>query len=490
MNLDGRQVKTQPRKDRAARRCAVSFIFLLGLLAACAPAPLSTSIPAPTPWSAYQSGLPTHATILALAVSPHEPRVVFAGAYDTTAAYVSTAQARSWRAISAGLDNASVFALQFIGDTLFAGTTTGLFRWRAEAWERVASVPVVSVYSIERGADGAGYLATETQGIFTSADGGNTWTHMPGLDGKRVTSVAVLDAQTIFAGTSGDGAFVTRDHGSTWQALAPFADEYVSLVEIDPRGGESIYLSTHRGLFRSRDGGVSWQHLLGGIETEIVYALLITPARIYAATGGRGVFVSEDDAASWQNESAGLPGGVAMLALAQLDAETVLVGAQNGIYLTRDSGKTWQSANDGLGAPQIHALALDPQSGALFAATEDGLYRAQSDGRFEPVGGAALNDPTLSIAIASSNPQMMYAGTYRRGIFVSRDGGASWNPAGDIFQGRLSVPGLTTDPRNGQDVFARVLFERIYKSSDEGATWHAVWTGMRDGDQVQTMNPV
>jgi photosystem II stability/assembly factor-like uncharacterized protein len=437
-------------------------------------------------WSPKQLGLPTHATILALAVSPRDPRPIFAGAYDTTGAYVSTDQAHSWRAINDGLDHASVFALQFVGGALFAGTTVGLFQWRDDHWERIAGVPAVSVYSIERGMDGAMYLATDTRGIFTSTDDGKTWTHLPGLDDEIVAGVAALDARTIFAGTSGHGAFVTRDRGVTWHALDIFQGEYVSFLCIDPRDAHTLYLRTRRGLFRSRDAGVTWQLMLGGIQAKVVNALLFDFAspRIYAATDSHGVFVSENDGATWQSASVGLPQGVATFALAQLNAQTVLAGMQNGIYLSRDAGNTWQSANIGLGVPQVHALDLDPQTGTLFAATEDGLYQSGTNGKFVRMGDEPLRLPVLAVAMAPSNQQVIYVGTYRRGIFVTRDGGASWNSAGDIFQNRLTVPGLAVDPQDHQKVFARVLFERIYKSSDGGAAWHAVWTGMPTDAQV------
>lgn len=490
MNLDGIQVKVQQGKDRETGMRASRLIFLFGLLAACAPAPLSTPTPAPTLWSVYQIGLPTHATVLALAVDPRDATRIFAGTYDTTGTYVSTDQARSWRAVSDGLNRASVFALQFIGDTLFAGTTAGLFRWRDDHWERAASVPAVSVYSIERGIDGAHYLATDTRGIFTSADGGNTWMHVPGLDGEIVASVAVLDAHTIFAGTSGDGAFVTRDRGATWQTLDVFRGAYVSFVRIDPRDAHSLYLRTRGGLFRSRDAGATWQLLLGGIENELINAILFDSAspRIYTATDSHGVFVSDDDGATWQSANVGLPQGVATYALVQLDAQTILVGAQNGIYLSHDAGNTWQGVNVGLGVPQVHTLGLDPQTGTLFAATEDGLYRTATNSEFERMGGETLRLPVLSVAIAPSNRQAMYAGTYRRGIFVTRDDSASWTSVGDIFHNRLIVPGVAVDPRDDQTVFGRVLFERVYKSSDGGAAWHAVWTGMPTEAQVGVMS--
>ena len=475
----------------------LAAILVLVALAACNPASnpstwLRTSLQSPIsdPWLPSQRGLPTHTTVLALAVDPHDPQRIYAGAYDTTGAYVSTDPARTWRAVSDGLDHASVFALQFIGDTIFAGTTAGLFEWRDNRWVRVAGAPAVSVYAIEHGVDGAWYLATDTRGIFTSADSGKTWTHITGLDGEILASVAILDARTIFVGTSGNGAFVTRDRGATWHTLDTFRGAYVSFIRIDPHDSQSTYLRTRGGLFRSRDAGATWQQLFGGIQKEVVNALLFdsTSPRIFAATDGRGVFISDDDGATWQPATVGLPQGVATYALAQLDARTILVGAQNGTYLSSDAGKTWQSVNVGLGAPQVHALDLDPQTGALFAATEDGLYRTAADGEFERMGGETLRLPVLSVAIAPGNRQVMYAGTYRHGIFVSRDGGVSWNSVGDIFQNRLSVPGLAVDPQDDQKVFGRVLFERIYKSSDGGAGWHAVWTGMPTEAQVETMS--
>ncbi len=465
------------------------LLVTLGFLVACAP-PLVAPPAAANPWLEFDNGLPTRTTALALAVDPRDPQKIFAGTFDTTGAYVSVDQARAWRVLNAGLDRTPVLALAFIGDTLFAGTTAGLERWTGDHWSRVDSVPAVAIYSITRGADGAIYLSTDARGIFTSADSGSDWTRVPGLDGEIILSVVAFDAQTLFVGTSGDGAFVTRDGGKTWRAIDLFRSQYVSLIAIDPRDHRSIYLRTRGGLFRSRDAGATWQMLLGGIETDIVHALLFdeNSTRIYAATGGHGVMASDDDGASWQSLAVGLAGGGAALALAQIDARTFLVGMQNGIFITRDAGQTWQPADAGLGAPQIHALALNPQNGSLYAATEDGLFRAGARGAFERIGGDEMRVPMLAVAIAPGNSQLIYAGAYHRGIFVSQDGGAAWTPVGDIFHLRLSPTGIAVDPQNGQNVFTRVLFERIYKSTDGGNAWHSVWTGMPDTAEVESMS--
>jgi photosystem II stability/assembly factor-like uncharacterized protein len=449
---------------------------------------LSACGPTPATWVPFSQGLPTRTTVVALAADPSDPQRIIAGAYDTTGAYASTDQARTWSPFAEGLNGAPVLALNSIGDTLLAATSAGLYQLHDATWERVGPIPAVAVYSIARGVDGSAYASTNGYGLFMSAGAARSWTPLAGLNGEIVLSVAALDARTLIAGTSGHGAFITRDRGAAWRPLDLFAGEYVALVVVDPRDGKSIYLGTRHGLYRSRDEGANWQRLLGGIETEIVHALLFAPGRIYAATDSHGVYVSDDDSASWQSASTGLPGGVAMLAFDQLDAQTISVGAQNGVYLTHDGGKAWQTSSAGLGAPQLHALALNSRTGSLWVATEEGLYRADPKGEFTPVNIGPLKAPVLSVSLAPDDPQVAYAGTAGHGIFLSRDGGVTWTEAGDIFHGRLSVPGLVISPADANTVFARVLFERLYKASDGGQTWHAVWSGMRDGDQVAAMS--
>ena len=464
----------------------IAAIFVLVALTSCA----STSNPQASvsnSWLPFQNGLPTQSTVLALAVDPHDSNRIYAGTYDTTGAYVTTDQAHTWRVFNAGFDRTPVLALYPLPNTILAATTAGLYQLVDQKWTRVAAAPDAAIYSITRDARGALYLSTDRRGILSSADSGETWTHIPGLDGEIALSVAALDAQTIFVGTSGRGAFVTRDAGKTWHALDEFSGDYVSLIAIDPRDARSIYLRTRGALYRSRDVGATWQRLDVG---DVVHALLFDAfsTRIYAATGGHGVVASDDGGATWQNLANDLPQGTATLSLAQVDAKTLLAGTQIGVYITRDAGQTWSAANDGLGAPQVHALALNPQTGAIFAGTETGLYRADARGDFQRVAGEMIQSPVLSIVNSPNHPDQMYAGTFRHGILISADGGASWNPAGDIFHERLSVTGIAVGPQNDQNVFARVLFERIYKSTNGGGTWHAVWSGMPDTAEVETMS--
>ncbi|MBI3913869.1 MAG: hypothetical protein HY327_06755 [Chloroflexi bacterium] len=456
--------------------------FLFVLLTACVVA--QTATPVPPQWRRFDGGIPTHAAILALAVDPRDARTLYAGAYDQTGLYISTDQARSWRAWSEGLERSAVLALQFVGNTLYAGTIAGFYRLKDARWQRIEAIPPVAVYSIYNDAPDL-YVATDARGIYHSADAGKTWRRLNGLDGEILTSILALDAQTLIAGTGGNGAFFSRDGGATWRAYESFRQEYVTSILAY---SHTLFLRTRAALWRSRDDGIAWEIVRGGIENEIVHALLrdaFSP-RLYAATGSGSVFASDVDGAAWQKFSNGLPSNAAALSLAQLNADTVLAGTQTGIWITRDRGESWQTANAGIGAPPIHALALGAD-GALFAATEDGLYRADASGNYVGVGNDALRVPILSIARAPSDPHVMYAGSYRRGIFKSEDSGKTWRAVGGIFRGRLAAPGVAVSPHNENHVFARVLFERIYKTDDGGDAWHAVWTGMPVEAEVETL---
>ncbi len=439
----------------------------------------------PITWAAFSNGLPTHATVLALAIDPRDPNRIYAGAYGAPGLYLSTDQARTWQTQTNGLGNVPVLALEFIGNDLFAGTNAGLFRLRDNHWARVEPVPAVSVYAIAYAYDGAIYVTTDRRGIFASPDGGSTWQRIPGLDDEIIVSVAALDAQTIIAGTGGRGAFITRDRGESWSTLDLFTGDYVSFIKIDPRDNKTIFLRTRWGLFRTRNLGGTWEILQGGIEAAVVNDLLATPSRLLAATSA-GILASDDDGATWQEKTAGLPPSSQPLTLAQIDERTILVGTQTGVYISRDAAASWQAVNQGLGAATVHSLALK-DSGALIAATEDGLYESDASGAFQFIGNEAMQAPMLSVAIAPNNPMRIYAGSYRRGIFVSGDGGKTWDAAGDIFRGRLAAPGLAINPGDDQVLFARVLFQRIYKSDDGGESWRAVWTGMSDDTEVETM---
>lgn len=477
----------------------VAFLVLLIGLISCQPQP---TLPPPSPhWVSINQGLSTHAPVLSISVDP--AGTVYAATYDRVGVYKSYGGYDNWIPDNRGLAPVPAFALLSRQSRQWVGTAAGLYRRAigSDSWEHDNALPAVAVYSLARLGESNLYAGTDANGIFASGDGGRNWTRLPGLDGEIVLSILALDARTILAGTSGQGLYVTRDQGASWEPVSGFQNSYVPWLVPDPEDAQIVYAGTRHAAMRSTDGGRTWRPIQGGIENEQVYSFLVSPEKRYilAGTASHGIFWSQDVGQTWQVvgtsrsvgelELAPIPQGHAVLTLFAAGT-TLLAGTTDGVLHSNDGGLTWSPADyrqlSGIGTPGVHDLALDPGSGALFAATEDGLFlRRGADWKL--YDGGAVDLPVLSFTFAPSNQRTIYAGTSHKGVFVSEDGAATWTAAGGDLGGRASVAGIVVDPGNAENVFARVLYERIYKSTDGGDNWHSVWTGMPTDTEIETV---
>jgi photosystem II stability/assembly factor-like uncharacterized protein len=465
------------------------------LLAACQNNPLSNN---PQIWISLNDRLPTHVTVTALAVNPHAPDEMFAGTYDAVGMYSTRNVDDGWLPDNTGLPAAPVFALRARDRELFAGTAAGLYRraWNANYWQRADPIPQVAVYALATDANDTLYAATDGRGIWTSDDDGATWTRLPGLDDESLLSILPLDAQTIFVGTAGHGVFVTRNRGIRWDNPAQFQNAYVPLLARDPRDAKTVFVGPRGGLYRSTDAGMTWHALGGGIEKQIVDALLIytTPdgkTVLLAGTAGDGLWLSGNEGMAWQlaqtkDGARAFPPGRAVLTILHQDKK-FFAGTVDGVFRADESPDNWimlRAPTRNLGTPALHALAR--QADALWAATDDGLYRQTRANFFERVASANINAPVTSVAFTPASPTRVYAGTDGKGVFVSDDAGATWNAAGGELGGKTRVAQILVDPTNPEIVYARLLFERLYKSTNGGDTWRTIWPGMPIEEQLQT----
>ena len=443
-------------------------------------------------WISLNAQLPTHVPVTALALHPLAPETIFAGTYDRAGMYSTRDIREGWQPDRTGLAAAPVYALLARERELFAGTAAGLYRraWNADYWQRADPVPEVAVNALAGNAGGEILAATDGRGMWTSGDEGTTWSRLPGLDDEPLLSILPLDAQTIFVGTAGHGLFVTRNRGADWESVPQFESAYVALVAPDPRDANTLFVGPRGGLERSRDAGRTWEALGGGIEKEIVTALRVHPGRgkIFAGTAGRGLLFSDNDGATWQEvkNSDGLnvfPRGRAVLTIVARN-NSIFVGTEDGVFYSEDVGLVWNriDSENKLGVPALRDLEF--HADALWIATDDGLYR-QTRG-IERVAALQIAAPISAIASAPSSAHRIYAGTDGKGVFVSDDGGATWNAATGELGGKTRVAQLAVDPTNPEIVFARLLFERLYKSTDGGDSWRAIWTGMPVEEQLQT----
>lgn len=272
-----------------------------------------------------------------------------------------------------------------------------------------------------------------------------------------VTSVAVdpQDPEVLYAGSTRGGVFKSGNGGLSWDDLSSGKLDGISVhsVAVDPRTSSTIYAGTARGILKSTDGGASWADSLAA---GAIYNLIFAPqsSTIYAADfddvayypGPSTVYKSEDDGRTWSSRSRALtivPGTL----LLDPARPSVLYAANyySGIFKSEDSGSTWSQASPDLVPSFVSALAMDPRdSDVLYAATSNGLYRSMDAGASWRLTHGDLRG-VGAMTIDPRNPRTLYASRYSRGVFRSVDGGASWNPF-NFGLTELDIVTLAIDP--------------------------------------------
>jgi photosystem II stability/assembly factor-like uncharacterized protein len=244
------------------------------------------------------------------------------------------------------------------------------------------------------------------------------------------------------------GLFRSNDGGHTWQ------DAYASLNLDGPLPTAAVALSpqfeTDRMVFaggagailRSRDGGQSWTIANLPSPPPVVSTLAVSPnytqdGTIFAGTLEDGVFHSSDRGERWTAWNFGLL-DLHILALAVspdfTNDETLFVGTDSGIYRSANGGRAWREVNFPLEWAPVLSLALSPHfasDGILFAGTEaNGFFSSNDRGHsWIRLGQEVITEAVNSIVLS---PQFPTPGEVLvmagDGLLISRDGGQSWSP--------------------------------------------------------------
>lgn len=367
-----------------------------------------------------------------------------------------------------------------------------------------------------------------TAGVVKSVDGGTTWSPCcAGLPQPQYRAVLAVDPSapgTLYALIPSAGLFTSTD-GAAWQQGgaglpldcgipyrvgspdAPIQHVCLLSMTVDPTVSGTLYVGTDgMGVYRSTDGGDSWEALGGELGERAVTAVAVdasNPQRLYAGMGaahdpvtgavidqsGGPVYRSDDGGALWNEASGGLPVSlVAGLALDPNDADTVHVAtAGAGLFASRDGGATWQPAEDGPNASCLRAIAaagttpttvltVDDDSSALahlFSSADGGDTWADT-GLASPLVGI------WSFAVDASDPSTVYAAPYDSSVLKTTDTGRSWVRRDTGFG---TLVGLALDP-GAQTTLYGCGPAGVIKSTDGAATWAAANAGLPSIDQV------
>jgi photosystem II stability/assembly factor-like uncharacterized protein len=321
------------------------------------------------------------------------------------------------------------------------------------------------------------YFGATGGGVWKTSDGGVTWE--PLGDGTFKTgsvgavAVAESDPNVVYVGmgeqtlrgnlSHGDGMYKSTDAGKTWKKLAGLDDtRHISRVRVHPRNPDLVYVAAighafgpneQRGVFRSKDGGKTWEKILyrgpqaGGIDLTfdptnagVLYASLWQVVRkpwTFESGGpASGLFKSTDGGDTWVDitRNAGLPRGtvgkigVAASAAAPERVWALVEAEDGGVFRSENGGATWAKVNESRTLRQrawyytrIYADPLNPETVYVLNV---GFHKSSDGGRtFAQV--ATPHSDNHDLWIAPDDANRMIEGN-DGGANVSFNGGRSW----------------------------------------------------------------
>jgi photosystem II stability/assembly factor-like uncharacterized protein len=331
------------------------------------------------------------------------------------------------------------------------------------------------------------YFGSVGGGLWKSVNAGRTWT--PVFDSATAASIGAIgvsasDPGTVYVGTGepdmrdsiafGDGIYKSTDAGKTWTHTGLENTRQIGRIIVDPKNPNVVFVAAlghaygpnpDRGVYRSRDGGATWQRVLfksddvGAIDlafdpanSQIVYATLWNVRRppwfIYAPANGpgSGIFKSVDGGATWKEISEGIPSegrghiGIAVApsnhnrVYAIVDAKEDLKDANakgGGLFVSSDAGMTWLRASSDKRVWDrgwyFEKVAVDPKNADIVYVSNTSVYRSTDAGKsWTAIKGAPGGDDYHQIWINPEDPRRMIVGSDQGGI-VTVDGAATWS---------------------------------------------------------------
>jgi len=371
----------------------------------------------------YYMGIP-----IGIAVHPHDPNIAYIDSYNG-GVYRTVDGGASWHPVTAGLSGA-----------------------------RVSDICMVAEL------EGGFLVAAPSEGLFWSGDGGQSY------DGRVVPyssttgrlAVSQIDSSIVYGGNNIQATVhISHDKGQTWEDLVSLVQDHDSydlcsygITSIIPHPwtqdvlwvsasfNGSIYTSPDGcddcGIFKTSDGGRSWQPMSDGIPAGARHVTCLAmapsnPSVLYAAVHQLGIYRSTDGGEHWVPASGGLTSPyISTIAVHPWDPSKVYAGAIDGmgVFVTTDGGISWTETNEGM-------TLICPSYLRRIGSAVTGISLEKPDLRIAegPVGRQRYPSwpwSTVSkIVIDPIDPDLIYAGDRMLGVYASQDGGMHWMPLND-----------------------------------------------------------
>jgi photosystem II stability/assembly factor-like uncharacterized protein len=326
--------------------------------------------------------------------------------------------------------------------------------FRAGGWTTDVAVPDAPVRSHLY----TFYVGTRNGGVWKTTNNGTTFE--PVFDKQAALSIGALavapsNGNIVWAGTgesynarssySGNGIYKSADAGKTWTHMGLADTHHIARVLVDPKNPDIVYVAAmghlfstndERGVFKTTDGGKTWQKSLFVNAATGAIDLVMNrrdPGTLYAAT-------YEKVRTAWDFDSGG-PG--------------------TGIYKTTDAGKSWTRLGGGLPAGRLGRIGLD-------------IYQAKPATLYAIVENANLRKPTDAELAADKDRPRPPERVIGNEIYRTDDGGRTWRKTHDDktvvgSKAAYSFNMIRIDPGNPNHIL--ITSDTIPSSEDGGRTW-------------------
>jgi photosystem II stability/assembly factor-like uncharacterized protein len=365
-------------------------------------------------------------------------------------------------------------ALNAGAQQLDPGLYSGL-RWRMLGPFRAGRVNAVSGVA---GQPDTFYFGSVGGGVWKSLNSGRTWT--PIFDSTNVASIGAIgvapsNPDVIYAGTGeadmrdsiafGNGVYKSSDAGKTWKHLGLENTKQIGRIIVDPKNPNTVFVAAlgnvyapnpDRGVYRSRDGGATWQKVLfkndevgaidlafDPVDSRIVYATLWNVRRppwfIYAPANGPGggIYKSLDGGSTWKEISEGIPLegrghiGISVAPANRNRIYAVVDAKDGGVFWSNDAGATWTRLSSDKRLWDrgwyFEKVTADPKNADLVYVMNTSMYRSTDAGKtWTPIKGAPGGDDYHQLWINPDDPKRMILAS-DQGTIVSVDGAATWS---------------------------------------------------------------
>jgi photosystem II stability/assembly factor-like uncharacterized protein len=275
-------------------------------------------------------------------------------------------------------------------------------------------------------------FAGTAEGLWRTTNWGGSWERVHGrtagvsIEGLGAVRAIVPIGRQVWVAGDG-GLYESDDFGVTWVPLAQRQGVHALLLSRWPQADPTVFVGTALGLFRSRDGGRTFEPTA---LTDSAVFRLDWPGPDLVVACDRGLLITTDEGGRFEGPGAGLPeGGVrAMVVSSYFALDPVLFAAPvgGGVFRSSDRGKSWKAV--GLAGEKVFDLVwLGP---FLYAAGEEGFYRSQDAGEtWSRLSKSPGRPARIMFPLAPAAGIEAFLAT-DRGIFRTADAGEHWEPAG------------------------------------------------------------